>query len=160
LPIQGQSITVGAILLVLTAAIASAQQTCPALNRAQAQAALLQPGAQDNLQLAVEWRGTGDYVCTYSAGQATLRIAVAPYHAREGWPSYAARCFVPGGPITGIGDEAVTCATPAGANPAQQEVLGHVRDTFFSVHITWPAAAVLNPDALRRAAEQVAANLF
>jgi hypothetical protein len=146
-------------MLLLAAASASAQQTCPALNRVQAQAALLQPGAADNLQLAVEWHGAGDYVCTYSAGQATLRIAVAPYHARDGWPSYASRCFAPPGPMAGIGDEAVTCATPAGANPAQQEALGHVRDTYFSIHIAWPGATVLNPDALRRAAEQVAGNL-
>ena len=132
---------------------AHAEDTCPALNRTQASTAL---GAE--AQLAVEWHAANDYVCDYTAGPSHLHIVIGPYHARQGWPSYSAKCFAAPQPLTGVGNEAVSCADPA---THRGEVLAHVTDTLLDVTLTAPAvpSAALQ-EILRHAAEQVAGNLF
>jgi hypothetical protein len=158
--LRGTALPCLMLAALLVGAAAGAEDTCPALNRARAAAALVREGQPADVQLAIEWHAASDYICTYTGGQNTLRIAVSLYHARDGWPSYAARCFAPGGPLVGIGDEAVLCNTPDGAKPAQQEVLGHVRDTFFDLRMSFGGATKPPPDVLRHVAEQVAGNLF
>jgi hypothetical protein len=145
--------TLSAIAFAMFALPAAAQQqTCPALDRAHAAQVL-----QADPQLQIEWRGAQDYTCHYSAAAATLEITVAPYVARRGWPAYAAGCADQQQKMSGIGDEAVTCASA----PQQARLLGHVRDTLFDLRLQLPAvrAGELG-DTLREAGQRVAGNLF
>jgi len=146
-----------AVTLCAVAAAAYSEDTCPALDRARASALL---GAE--AQLSVEWQSAHDYTCTYTAGASTLRIVIGAYHARQGWPTYTARCLAQPETLTGVGNEAVACyLVPQHQGQSQGEVIAHVTDTLLDLTLTQPAAG---PDALketlRHAAERVAGNFF
>jgi hypothetical protein len=128
---------------------ALAEDTCPALNRARASSAL---GAEADL--SVEWHAASDYVCTYTAATGTLTVTVGPYHARDGWPSYSARCLATPQAISGIGNEAVFCS-----KTGQGEVIAHVTDTLLDVSLTLAKPSAQLEDTLRQVAGTVASNL-
>jgi hypothetical protein len=148
-----------------------AEDTCPVINRATAGGML---AAKSNsvgvaeAQLAIEWHTPTDYICTFTSGANTLKVTVAPYHARDGWPSYTKQCFAKPEPLQAIGNEAVACYGSDNASPLQGEVISHVRDVYLDVRLTLGtppapdsarAAAVLR-EYTRRAAEIVSGNLF
>jgi hypothetical protein len=137
---------------------ARADDTCPALNRSSAAAMLGSDVGQ--LDLSVEWHAASDYVCTYTAATGTLTITIGPYHARDGWPAYTARCLAAAEAVPGIGNEAVACYKPSTAAPAEGEIIAHVTDTLLDVHLTQPRPSAQLADTLRRAAQAVAGNLF
>jgi hypothetical protein len=143
-----------ALFVLLSAAAAHAGDTCPVLDRSHASAVL-----GGNAQLAVEWHAANDYVCNYSAGQNTLTITITRYRAREGWPSYTARCFATPQALVGIGNEAVACYSPDNAKPASGEVISHVTDMYLEVRLTLPEANASFHETLRHTAELVAGSL-
>lgn len=139
------------LLFALAGVCAYAEDTCPALNRARAGAAL-----GGDAQLSVEWHSATEYICNYSAGQNTLRIAVSPYHARAGWPAYTAQCIGKPEPAPGIGNEAVICNSATDG-----QVLSHVGDTFLDMRLQMPAASQdALRDSLRQLGQRVAGNIF
>jgi hypothetical protein len=145
-------LTLAAVLL--SAVAAHAGETCPALDRSHASAAL-----GGDAQLAVEWHAANDYVCNYTAGANTLTITISTYRARQGWPSYTAQCFATPQPLVGIGNEAVACYSPDNAKPASGEVISHVTDTYLEVRLTLQETNASFHETLRHTAELVAGSL-
>lgn len=159
------------LALPLAALQARADDTCPVINRATAGGIL---GAEANAagvaeaHLSVNWHTPNNYVCTFTAAGNTLTITIGAYSDRDGWTAQTKKCFATPAPMSAIGNEAVSCYSPAGSTPLQSEVISHVRDTLFDVHLIFAkppdADAGRAMDELqsltRRAADQVAGNLF
>jgi hypothetical protein len=157
--------------LAFAALQARADDTCPVINRATAGGIL---GAESNTagiaeaHLSVNWHTPNNYVCTFSAAGNTLTITIGAYSDRDGWAAQTKKCFATPAPMSAIGNEAVSCYSPAGASPLQSEVISHVRDTLFDVHLSFakppdadPTRAMEELQSLtRRAADQVAGNLY
>jgi hypothetical protein len=150
---------------------ALADDTCPVINRATAGGIL---GAKPNdagiaeAQLSVNWHTPTNYICSFTAAGNTLVVTIGAYSDRDGWAAQTTKCFAAPAPMSAIGNEAVACYSPAGAVPLQAEVISHVRDTLFDVHLTFATPPATDPahaldelhDLARRAADQVAGNLY
>jgi hypothetical protein len=70
--------------------------------------------------------------------------------------------------MSAIGNEAAACYSPQASVPLESEVISHVRDVLFDVHLSFSTPPAADParayellhDLTRRAADQVAGNLF
>jgi hypothetical protein len=157
--------------VALAPAKALADDTCPVINRATAGGIL---GAQSNpagiaeAELSVNWHTPTNYTCTFSVGCNTLVVTIGAYSGRDGWPAQTKKCFATPAPLSAIGNEAAACYSPQASTPLESEVISHVRDVLFDVHLSFATPPAADParayellhDLTRRAADQVAGNLF
>ncbi len=163
--------SVFALALALIPAKALADDTCPVINRATAGGILgapSNPAGVAEAQLSVNWHTPTNYICTFSAAGNTLTITIGAYSDRDGWPAQTKKCFAAPAPMSAIGNEAVACYSPQASSPLQAEVISHVRDVLFDLRLSFATPPAADParaydllhDLTRRAADQVAGNLF